>query len=148
MPSPYVIALALLTRRDYSQHELVQKLKSKNCEPEQITTTITELVQSGYLNDARYAEAFIHARRNKGYGPARISQELRAKGIHNEIIAEAMKITDNAWFTAAQQLWQKRFKGKLPTNFKDRAKQTRFLQYRGFMREHIERIFKPVEECE
>ena len=148
MPSPYQLALEILTRRDYSQHDLEQKLKSKNCDPNEIPNAVSELKKAGYLNDARYAESFIHSRRQKGYGPARISQELRIKGINDEIIAEALQITDNAWFTAAHHLWNKRFKGKLPTDFKDRARQTRFLLYRGFMREQIERIFKPIDESD
>lgn len=148
MPNPRVIALALLTGRDYTQHELAEKLKAKKCEAHDIANVINELRQAGYLNDQRAAESYVNGKRNKGYGPARIAQSLRIKGITDEIIAEAMNITDNAWFTAAEQLWRKRFKGKLPTDFKDRAKQTRFLLYRGFKRDHIERIFKPVEECE
>jgi regulatory protein len=58
------------------------------------------------------------------------------------MIAKQLQITDNAWFTEARNVWQKHFKGKLPTDFESRAKQMRFLHYRGFTREQIESVFR------
>lgn len=68
----------------------------------------------------------------------RIAAELNARGIGAEMIAEVIQITDNAWFTEALKVWRKQFKGIIPTDFTHRAKQMRFLQYRGFTREQIE----------
>ena len=56
------------------------------------------------------------------------------------MIAEQLEITDNAWFECARKSWQKRFKGQLAKDFKARAKQMRFLQYRGFTPEQIESV--------
>jgi regulatory protein len=63
------------------------------------------------------------------------------------MIAEVTQITDNAWFAAAYKVWRKHFKGILPTDFLLRAKQMRFLQYRGFTREQIEFTFKSPLPC-
>lgn len=102
---------------------------------------MTNLVQEGWINELRFTDNYIHSRRIKGYGPLRIARELQTRGISAEMIAEQLQITDNAWFTEAQKVWQKHFKGQLPSDFKLRAKQIRFLQYRGFTREQIEGVF-------
>ena len=56
------------------------------------------------------------------------------------MIAKHLQITDNAWFAEAQKAWQKQFKGNNSCDLKLRAKQIRFLQYRGFTREQIESV--------
>ena len=137
-----------LSRRDYSQHEIRQKLTTKGYTPEDITPVLSVFLEEGLINESRYAENLVHWRRNKGYGPLRVNQQLKAKGIPDEIIAEHLQITDNAWATAARQIWRKHFKGKLPKEYKERAKQIRFLQYRGFTRAHIESVLVEVEEFE
>jgi regulatory protein len=138
----YYSILSLLSRRDHSQHEIQQKLKDKSYPLELITAAIQQALAEGLLNDARFTENYIRYRREKGFGPQRISAELQARGIPAEMIAEHMQITDNAWFISAQKIWQKHFRGKTPVEFNERAKQMRFLHYRGFTREQIEPLFK------
>ncbi|TAK73308.1 MAG: regulatory protein RecX [Gammaproteobacteria bacterium] len=135
-------ALALLARRDYSQHEVLQKLKTKGFSSDDIHLIINHLLQAGLINEQRLIDNYLHFRRAKGYGPQRICMELQARGLTEEMIAERLQITDNAWFTEAQKVWQKQFKGRLPTDYPTRAKQMRFLQYRGFTREQIEQVFR------
>lgn len=139
--SAYNDAIRLLARRDHSQLELKQKLRTKGHTAEDIQTALTALTQSGMLNEARFIENYIHWRRTRGYGPDRIKQELQTRGISTEMIAEQLEITDNAWFIAIRKVWHKHFKGKLPADFRDKAKQMRFLQYRGFTQTHIESVF-------
>ena len=134
----------MLTRRDYSCYEISQKLRAKGYQADEIKSVITELTQSQLINEARFVENYIYWRRNKGYGPQRIRQELQARGIDMEMIAEHLKITDNAWFAEVRKVWQKHFRGKMPEDFQNRAKQMRFLQYRGFTREQIESVLKDM----
>lgn len=131
----------MLTRRDYSSYEITQKLKVKGFPIADIGTVVADLCQSGLINELRYVENYIHWRRNRGYGPQRIFMELQIRGITPETIAEQLEIADNAWFIEARKVWQKHFKGKLPNDFKTKAKQMRFLQHRGFTREQIESVF-------
>lgn len=56
------------------------------------------------------------------------------------MIEHQLEISDNAWLENVRHVWQKRFKNKLPNDFKTRAQQVRFLQYRGFTREQIESV--------
>lgn len=130
-----------LARRDYTQHEIAVKLKSKGYESPVIDELLTAFSQAGLINEARFTENFIHWRRNKGYGPMRISMELRLRGIPDEMIAEHLQITDNAWSLEAQRVWRKRFKANSLKNIKEKAKQQRFLQQRGFTREQINSVF-------
>jgi regulatory protein len=132
--------LDMLSRRDYTRLEITQKLKSKGHSQDTTEPVITELVQAGMINERRLAESYIHSRRCKGYGPHRISSELKARGITAEMIAELLEITDNSWFAEAHKIWLKHFKGKMPCDFKNRVKQIRFLQYRGFTLEQIESV--------
>jgi regulatory protein len=129
-----------LARRDYSQHEIAQKLKAKAYSAQAISTIITKLAQAGLINEQRFTENYIHWRRAKGFGQLIISRELQARGIMPDEIAEQLQITDNAWLTEVRKVWQKQFKGNLPNDFKQKAKQIRFLQYRGFTREQIESV--------
>lgn len=134
-------ALELLSRRDYSEKELSDKLKIKECPTDEVCKVIHELVQAGYINEAKITENHIHWRRVKGLGPERIAMELKARGIPEAIIAEQLDMTDNAWLAEAQKVWQKHFKNQMPSDFKTKAKQMRFLQYRGFTSEQIESVF-------
>lgn len=132
------LALRWLARRDYSKKEIAQKLKAKHYASEHIEPVLTQLIAMGYLNDLRFAEHYLHWRKERGYGPLRISTELRIRGISEEMIAEVIKIPDNAWLVQIHKIWQKHFKNSLPSNFKDHVKQIRFLQNRGFTKEQID----------
>lgn len=134
-------ALNLLARREHSVTELTRKLNTKKYDASQIQTVIDALTREGLLSNDRFIETFVHHRRNKGFGPLRIEAELIERGIPKELIEQELNITDNAWFTEAKRVWQKRFKNKIPTDFKARAQQMRFLHYRGYTHEQIEDIF-------
>lgn len=129
-----------LTRRDYSQQEIAQKLQTKGYASDATTEVVAELEQIGLIDDRRFAENYIHWRKQRGYGPLRILMELKARGISEEMIAELLKITDNAWLTVIQKVWEKHFKAKLPSDFKHHNKQIRFFQYRGFTIEQIKSV--------
>ena len=130
-------AIDLLSRRDHSRHELSQKLLNKGHAPENIAPVLEELHRKAYINESRMAENYIHFRSARGFGPLRIQQELQARGIPPEIIAEQLNITDNAWLIGARKAFKKQFGSQIATDFKMKAKQLRFLQYRGFTREQI-----------
>lgn len=139
-------AIAMLARRDHSAYELTQKLKIKGYPAGMIEPLLIELAQKGFLNEQRYTENYIYSHRNKGNGPLRIARALEARGIADEMIAKHLQITDNAWFIVVRSVWQKHFKGKMPTNLKERAKQMRFLQYRGFTHEQIGSVFRNEDD--
>jgi regulatory protein len=135
----------MLARRDYTLHEITEKLKQAHYAETDILIITTELVETDRINDLRFVENYLRQRRAKGEGPLRIIMALKDRGISPEMIAEEIKITDNAWVIDAQKTWQKYFKS-MPLDFKSKSKQMRFLYYRGFTREQINDIFKNDEE--
>ena len=89
-------AVRILAVRDHSEQELRRKLSapvmSKNG-PEEIDATaedydrvIAWCYEHRYLDDERFASRFLASRGRKGYGPARIRQELNQKGVARETI--------------------------------------------------------------
>jgi regulatory protein len=135
-------ALNLLARREHSADELSRKLRIKKYDPTEINRLIHTLQQEGLLSNTRFVENYIHHRRTKGIGPLRIQAELIERGIPESLIEQQLNMADNAWFAEAQHAWRKRFKNQMPADFKTRTQHMRFLQYRGFTREQIEKVFE------
>ena len=132
-------ALDLLARREHSRRELERKLGARGFQDETIAATLDALEQSGELAAARFTESFIRARAAKGQGPARIRAELAERGIDREQAAELLRVAGIDWAEVASSVRAKRFGAERPTDFKERARQARFLEYRGFDRGHIGR---------
>lgn len=132
-------ALRMLARREHSCFELRQKLQQKGHSPEAIVQTLDKLLQDNYLNEERFTESYIRSRSNKGYGSLRISAELKEKGISKELIAQFIKNQNGKIST--EEIRAKKFGTALPQNAADRAKQIRYLQYKGFNWEEIKKIF-------
>jgi regulatory protein len=133
-------ALRLLARREHSSRELAGKLASRHALPAsspEIDTLLSDLQASGYLSDVRFVESFIRERRNRGYGPARIEQELRLRGVESDMVDQYLDHNDPLWIDVAQTVRRKRFGDNPPALLKDKARISRFLQYRGFLSEQI-----------
>ncbi len=132
----------LLARREHSETELFRKLRTKGFDEATIGLVITQLVSENLVSNSRFIENYIHSRRIKGFGPLKIQAELQERGVLEELIEHHLQIADNAWFAEAREAWKKRFKNRMPTDFKSRSQQMRFLYYRGFTSEQIEYVFK------
>lgn len=129
-------AMNYLSRREHATQELFQKLLAKGYEPEDITAALARLSEQGLLSDARFAEAFIHQRLNRGSGPLKIRTELRQKGVSDAMIAEFLNERDSLWRKSAQEVRSKKYGSDIPVDLKEKARQARFLQSRGFSTEH------------
>ncbi len=134
-PSPrkqlYMLALKCLTRREHSILELSRKLTEKTDHPELVPEIIEELVHKKYLDDARFAESFMRSRVTKGYGPLRIKRELKEKGITENITLMGADI---------KIIFERKFGNTPAKDFREKAKQIRYLQYRGFTFEEIKKV--------
>lgn len=129
--------LRLLAARDHSRMELRRKLCARGSDPESIEQVLDDLESRGYLNDSRFTEQYVSERKRKGYGPVRILQELKAKGISEDLIAQQMNPTDPDWRELLKQVAQRKFGSELPADRKTQAKWARYLEYRGFAAEQI-----------
>jgi regulatory protein len=130
-------AIALLSRREHGRQELYHKLCQKGHAPGLCDAVLRELQAEGLLSDQRYAEVYVRMRANRGYGPERIRMELKEKGISNALIQAELQQAESDWFVLAREVRIKRFGELLPKDFRERAQQMRFLQYRGFSNDQI-----------
>lgn len=135
-------AIGLLARREHSSAELQQKLQQAGHEPDKIHGALATLQQNGLQDDQRFAEAYIRSRLLRGYGELRIRQELKQKGVADDLANLSIQQAEIDWFALAAEVRRKRFGEQCPDDFKDRARQMRFLQYRGFTHDQITESFK------
>jgi regulatory protein len=109
----------------------VRKLRAREFPLEIIDSTLEELTTSGALEETRFTESFVRTRAARGQGPVRIRMELAERGIAAEESAPALGL-EHDWHALARAVRAKRFGPTKPTDYKERARQARFLQYRGF----------------
>jgi regulatory protein len=132
----HALAVALLARRDFASGEMREKLAAKGYAPAAVAEVIAELGRAGLLNDERYAQNFVTYRAGHGQGPVRIAVELRRRGLAAESIDAALASGPD-WCALARQVCRAKFGPEPPASWAQRARQARFLQYRGFSSDHI-----------
>jgi len=109
-----------------------------------VTPLIAALQQEGWQSDERFAEHYVASRVERGYGPVRIARELEQRGVAAELIDRALGQEEQFWHERAAQVHHRRFGGVLPENERERARQARFLQYRGFTMAQIRAAWESV----
>jgi regulatory protein len=125
-------ALDLLARREHSRYELERKLAARGFDAALIAPALDRLERDGLLVAARFTETFIRSRAAKGQGPKRIRAELAARGVDEHQAEQLLQAAGIDWAAAAASVRRKRFGAERPVGFADRARQAKFLQYRGF----------------
>jgi len=123
-------AVRLLARREYARAELEDKLVAKGAARSDARAVLDELAAGGYLSNERYAQAVSRQMAGR-YSRRSISGELKAKGVAADDIAAALAINGVDDAAALEALWRRRF-GELPVDDREKARQIRFLQARGF----------------
>ncbi|EPO7818233.1 recombination regulator RecX [Klebsiella pneumoniae] len=145
-------AIRILAMRDHSEQELRRKLvapvMSKNgpealdATPDELEQVVAWCIENRYLDDNRFVGQFIASRSRKGYGPARIRQELSQKGIARQVVDQAMRECDIDWVSLAREQAQRKYGEPLPAAFTEKVKVQRFLLYRGYLMEDIQEIWR------
>ncbi len=144
--SAYNHALWLLGAREHSVRELQQKLNRKEFSAEDIQAAIDKLIEYNYVNDQRFAEAFARSKAAKPLGKQRILNELKMKGIDEASAKQALNALEADWFELALELKLKKFGEAVSHDYKEKAKQTRYLAYRGFGFDEIKHAIEYREE--
>lgn len=147
------LAFYYLSRREYGKAELKQKLLDKEQDPDKIDTLLDEFEEKGYQSDYRTTLMLIRESIRKGRGRGRIKQEFYRKKVEmpsniDELIDMANTESDEFsefvdddpnnlvegvdWLKLAVVARTKKYGNDIPTEQKDKARQLRFLQYRGF----------------
>ncbi|KJS29481.1 MAG: hypothetical protein VR64_20105 [Desulfatitalea sp. BRH_c12] len=134
-------ALRLLGGRDHGCAELSQKLKRRGFAPPDISQAITECRRLGYLDDRRFCSRFMVQKRRKGYGPLRIAQMLRSKGVSADLVDEAIASNEEAQIEDCRRA----LVGKVNRDSNARASELklyRFLLQRGFAPSIVRQVLK------
>ncbi|MDN6275523.1 regulatory protein RecX [Psychrobacter sp.] len=147
------LAFYYLSRREYGRDELKQKLVDKKQDPIKIDALLDEFAEKGYQSDYRTTLMLIRENIRKGRGRGRIKQEFYRKKIAmpsniDELIDmanteadEFSEFVDDSednlvegvdWLKLAVTARTKKYGDDIPIEAKDKARQLRFLQYRGF----------------
>ena len=131
-------AMDYLARREHGQGELLKKLTRFGFESEVAADAIADLIADGLQSDQRFTEAFVRSRINQGKGPGRIRADLNQRGIAAALVDEALTESGQDWYALAREVRLKKFGAQCPADFKEKARQMRFLQSRGFEADQIQ----------
>ena len=152
----------LLARREHSFQELHAKLRNKflnnfnnafadNPRPEPtdvenfevlIEQQLLLLKEENLQSDERFVESFINGRKASGKGPLRIRQELEQKKVCPDLISTYLDDISDEWENIALDVYQRKFGRHQSSNYQEKAKRLRFMQYRGFGYELLSRVVK------
>jgi regulatory protein len=123
-------AIRLLARREYARSELEEKLAAKGADKNELCSVLDELTSLGFLSDERYAQSVAKQKAGR-YSQRSIAGGLKAKGVGPDAIELALAEGEGSDEATLLALWQRRF-GRAPGNEREKARQVRFLQSRGF----------------
>lgn len=156
------LAFYYLGRREHSQKELREKLLAKECDADAVEALLQEFIEEGYQSDERMTSALIKDSIGKKHGTIRIYQTLKKHGLttiksasqintwieeHSDffndlLINDVEEETKTAaiteenyevdWLAQAVEARVRKYGDTIPTDPKEKARQLRFLQYRGF----------------
>ena len=135
------VAIRLLARREHSRLELETKLLRYTDQSLLIDLLLDYCIENNYLNNQRYADSYLRLRSQKGFGLSRIKQELKEKGINDNLLKKALINEPQDWFEIAKRVYFKKYHYGFPNDFierqKEKNKRYRFMHYRGFCQEEI-----------
>ncbi|MCP3908778.1 MAG: regulatory protein RecX [Oceanicoccus sp.] len=148
-------AMNFLARREHAFQELVDKLSTKflryadygyTFEKDSLLELIVEqifaLKNENLQSDERYVESFINGRKSAGKGPVRIRRELEQKQVSSFLINTYLEAVNDQWGSLATEAYLKKFGDSESKDFKEKAKRTRFLVYRGFPHDLVRSIVR------
>ena len=139
-------AMDLLARREHARAELEQKLAAAGFDAEVTEQAVQRLVDEGLQSDRRFVESFVQSRIRQGKGPVRIHADLGQRGIAAGLVDEILQQAGEDWYALAREVRAKKFGPSPPAEFRDKARQMRFLQYRGFEPDQVQAAVSSFDE--
>ena len=138
------VCLRLLTRREHSQKELLDKLALRGFQRDEVEPVIDALAEQNWQNDGRYAECYLSQRIASGYGPVRIRYELQQRGI-NDVDLNAQVEEHGGWENLLMDVYCNKYDDEKSLTQNEWLKRSRFLQQRGFSGEMIKHLFAELK---
>jgi regulatory protein len=130
------VAVALLARRDFASGELQARLVRHGFDAAASAAAVRELLEERLLDDARYAGNYVSYHAARGEGPVRIADDLKAFGLPDDVVNAALAEGPD-WRARVRDVRVRKFGKEEPSSWAEKARQARFLQYRGFSADHI-----------
>ena len=140
-------ALRLLASREHSRGELERKLLARGYEAAILGGVLDALTETGLLSDERMAEAYVAGRLRKGFGPLRLRQELRERGLGDDLIGPCLDRSASDWLELMTRVAARKFGPGRVTDRKELARRARFLEYRGFPPDLVGRYLRDGPEA-
>jgi regulatory protein len=134
-------AMDYLARREYGQKELRARLVAAGFDEQTALSAVERLTRDGLQDDRRYIESFIRSRVHQGKGPVRIRAELNQRGLEGTLVEQLLEESGEDWRALAHSIRRRKFGLAPPRDFREKARQMRFLQYRGFEQAEIQAAF-------
>jgi regulatory protein len=131
-------AMDLLARREHSVRELRSKLLRRFPDAAGVEEQLSRLSSERLQSDVRFAASYARQRISRGYGPLRLREELRERGVSDADAATAIAELDVDWRAVAADVMHKKFGTRDAVDLKEKARRARFMQYRGFATEHYQ----------
>ena len=129
-------AAAVCSRAEHAEAEVMRKLKQWGAEPEVAARVVEWLVDNGFIDNERYARAFVYDKsRFDMWGRVKIRHHLRQNGIDSAVINEAMDEIDKAEYAANLDALMKAKRRSMPSDadpYKAKAALLRYGASRGY----------------
>lgn len=136
----YMRALDLIARRQRSEWELRDYLKRKDYEQDVIEKIVNRLSEAGYVNDKKFAEAWVNNRRLlKATSKRKLQMELRQKRVSDEVIREVLAEDETDEQQVLKDLIAKK---RTQTKYQDEIKLKQYLLRQGFGYDDIRSVLK------
>ncbi|MGK8252112.1 regulatory protein RecX [Moraxella lacunata] len=151
------LAFYYLSKKELSRHELKTKLIAKDCDPQAVDDLLDEFAEKGYQSDTRCATTLVREAVRKGRGVRYLTDSLKKAGLDVKafggvdeliVMSDVDSVADGTildndnkgndkddeidWLKLAVEARCKKYGDNIPKDPKEKARQLRFLQYRGF----------------
>ena len=143
-----IAAMDLLTGREYSSAELATKLNKRFDSHPSIEQVLVQIAEEGLQSDKRFTEAYIRSRIYRGHGLSRIRQDIRQKGVSDELVAQGLENADVDWYELARDVATRKFGQQPAADQREKAKRMRFMQYRGFNYDQIKYALGAADDAD
>jgi len=147
----YLTLAALCAQAEHCQHEMLEKMRRWELSAEAQARVMERLVKERYVDDERYARAFVKdkVRYNK-WGRRKVEQALWQKHIDEDIRQRALdEVDDEEYLTVLRPLLQQKRKStKAQSDYELNQKLVRFALSRGFTFDVIRQCLDVEEEFE
>lgn len=135
--------MAYLARREHTNLELARKLQHAGYAEDEIKAVLDELAERGWLSSQRFAENYVTQKQAR-FGNQKMAYELRQRGVEESVVLQALEAARETELERAREVWRKKF-GVPPSDQKEKARQIRFMQGRGFSLGVIMQITSPEQ---